>query len=56
MEQIWYRMYYEELLVPPEHFNILHTEMDMNLKSSREKLFEVNDFINTKHYLYLYYI
>jgi len=40
-------MYYEDLLVPPENYNILHTEVDMNLKSSREKLFEVNNFINT---------
>lgn len=47
MEKIWYHMYYEDLLVPPENYNILHTEVDMNLKSSREKMFEVNDFINT---------
>jgi len=47
MEQIWYQMYYEDLLVPPENFNILHTEVDMNLNSSREKIFEVNDSINT---------
>lgn len=43
MEKIWYHMYYEDLLVPPENYNILHTEVDMNSKSSREKMFEVND-------------
>ncbi|XP_060855730.1 uncharacterized protein LOC132933473 [Metopolophium dirhodum] len=41
MEKIWYHMYYEDLLVSPENYNILHTEVDMNLKSSREKLFEI---------------
>ncbi|XP_025198166.1 actin-like [Melanaphis sacchari] len=40
MEQIWYHMYYEELLVPPENYNILHTEVDMNSKPLREKMFE----------------
>ncbi|XP_060845430.1 actin-like [Rhopalosiphum padi] len=40
MEQIWYHMYYEELKVPPENYNILHTEVDMNSKSLREKMFE----------------
>jgi len=44
MEQIWYHMYYEELKVPPENYNILHTEVDMNSKSLREKMFEVMIF------------
>lgn len=47
MEQIWYHMFYENLMVPPENYNILHTEMDINSKLSREKIFEVNDFLNT---------
>lgn len=42
MEQIWYHMYFEELLVPPENFNILHTEPINNPMSCREKLIEVN--------------
>ncbi|XP_050062148.1 actin-1-like isoform X2 [Aphis gossypii] len=40
MEQIWYHMFYENLMVPPENYNILHTEVDMNSKLSREKIFE----------------
>lgn len=44
MEQIWYHMYYEDLLVPPENFNILHTEPVNNPKSCREKIIEVKTF------------
>lgn len=44
MEEIWTHMYYEDLLVPPEKCNILHTESIDNPMSSREKLTEVNFF------------
>lgn len=45
MEEIWTRMYYEELMVPPENFDILHTEPVNNPLSCREKLVEVIKFI-----------
>lgn len=45
MEYIWNQMYYEDLLVPPEDYNILHTESIMNNESSREKLVEVSHSI-----------
>lgn len=41
MDDLWNHMYYEELLVPPEQFPILHTEMVENSMSSREKHIEV---------------
>lgn len=41
MDDLWNHMYYEELLVPPEQFPILHTEMVDNSMSSREKHIEV---------------
>jgi len=41
MEDIWFHMYYEQLLIPPENFAILHTEPIHNPVSCREKLFEV---------------
>lgn len=45
MEFIWNQMYYEDLLVPPEDYNILHTESIMNNESCREKLAEVSRLI-----------
>ncbi|VVC28833.1 Actin family,Actin, conserved site [Cinara cedri] len=41
MENIWYHMYYENLLVPPEDFNILHTEGINNPIENRKKLMEI---------------
>lgn len=41
MEQIWYNMYYEDLMASPENYNILHTESLMNSMASRKKLIEV---------------
>lgn len=42
MEQMWCHIFYEELLTPPENFNILHTESLLNSMQCREKLIEVN--------------
>lgn len=47
MEQIWYNMYYEDLMASPENYNILHTESLTNTMSCREKLIEV---FKSRHY------
>lgn len=55
MEYIWNQMYFEDLLVPPEDYNILHTESIINNSSNREKLVEVSRliyFINTFLFMY----
>jgi len=44
METIWTHMFYDDLMVPPENFNILHTESFENPPSCREKLVEVDNF------------
>ncbi|XP_050527943.1 uncharacterized protein LOC126898036 [Daktulosphaira vitifoliae] len=41
MEQMYYHMYYENLTVPPESYNIIHTEAPLNPKGCREKLAEM---------------
>lgn len=47
MEDIWYHMFYEELLLPPDKFPILHTEPVGNPISCKEKLAEVNNFVRS---------
>jgi len=42
MEDVWFHMFYEQLLVPPENYAILLTEPVHNPTPSREKLYEVN--------------
>lgn len=42
MEDVWFHMYYEQLLIPPENYAILHTEPTHNSIPCRDKLFEVN--------------
>jgi len=55
MEDIWYHMYFEELMVPPENYPILHSEPVNNPISSQEKLIEVNFcLINIKVYFFIY--
>lgn len=44
MEEIWYHMFYEELLIPPEKYPILLTEPVGNPTSCQEKLVEVKHF------------
>lgn len=41
MEKIWYHMYYENLMVPPEEYNILLTEGINNPIENRKKIMEV---------------
>lgn len=45
MEDVWYHMYYDEMMVPPENFSILHTEIIDTSASSREKFVEVNNLL-----------
>ncbi|XP_050063449.1 actin-like isoform X2 [Aphis gossypii] len=41
MEDVWFHMYYEQLLIPPENYAILHTEPTHNSIPCRDKLFEI---------------
>lgn len=54
MEDIWYHMFYEELLLPPDKYPILLTEPVGNPMSCKEKLIEVNDFILHNSVIYSY--
>lgn len=45
MEDVWHHMYYEELLVPPDNFPVLHSEPVDNPPSCREKHIEVNSVL-----------
>jgi len=42
MEDVWFHMFYEQLLIPPENYAILLTEPVHNPIPLREKLYEVN--------------
>jgi len=45
MEDVWFHMFYEQLLIPPENYAILLTEPVHNPIPSREKLYEVNTIL-----------
>jgi len=51
MEAIWTHMFYEDLMVPPENFNILHTESFDNSREGREKLVEVKRTPRVRYYV-----